>query len=487
MLKLSQIVPVYNPGPVFEKCLKSLRDQALKDSEIIIVFDGASEQGAATVEKVFGRDSRVKVLTIEHGGACAARQAGIDASGGDIIQCFDADCIIEPGASKAWMQIFEDRPGVQFIYSAYKFMDHSAAINTEMWDPFLLRIRNYISTCFPVRRAVAGKWDTSLESLQDWDFWLQVLENCEKAGLDISKVGLHQKGYAFATALPSADSISGKGCTNEVWLDRVKKVKAKHGLKDSDVCVTSVEHKYEGISLAKTLACDYQDAPNDKPNEYKTIVQVGFPLIGKFGMQASANFMATKKNVLFWTASDLFALYHKTAFETIEKYVETLNGCAKQYCEDDRSRKMLERLGFKVEVYPLPVSGIEVKPMPEKVKWAIDCSPEYAKVAHAAILAMPDFEIVNLEAADLYELRGLIHFHKDKSLTTPVRKAHLAGRHVVSNIQEPYCGYLDDTNTQEKLLRDLVNRVRSLRDKSVKTEATEHYKTDPAKVLEVVR
>lgn len=487
MLKLSQIVPVYKPGKVFEKCLKSLRDQALKTSEIIVVFDGPSKEGEAVLERVFHKDSRVKSITIEHGGACAARAAGFALSTGDIVQFFDDDCVIEPGASKAWMQIFEDRPAVQFIYSAYKFLDNKHAINTEMWDPFLLRVRNYISSCFPVRRAVAGTWDPSLKSLQDYDFWLQVLENCEKAGMDTAKIGLYQKGFAFATEPSDADSVSGQGCTPEVWLERVKAVKSKHGLADTDVCVTSVDHKNEAIALAKLLKCDYQDAPNDKVNEYRTMVQVGFPMIGQGGAQASANFGRRIKNVLFWTSTDIYALYHKVAFETIEKYVITLNDHTKQFCEDEQARKMLERLGFKVEICPLPVSGLEVKPLPDKPKFAVDCGGVYAKTLHAAILAMPDIEVVNLDAADLYELTGLIHFHNDKTLTTPVRKAHLAGRHVISNIQEPYCGYLDDTKSQEKLLVGIVNRVRSVVGKPPKPEAAEHYKTKADKVLEAIK
>src|ERR1035437_2756830 len=172
--KLSFIVPVYKPKlDILSKCVKSIIEQSLKDWEIIFVLDGPEVYAKSAIASLMKKvPNHFKVVEIEHGGACNARNEGFKHAKGEIVIFWDCDCVIEPHAAKAWIDIFDNKKEVDFIYSGYKFLGEQGCINAEPFDPWLLRVNNYISTCFPLRREKVVKWNESLKSLQDWDFWL---------------------------------------------------------------------------------------------------------------------------------------------------------------------------------------------------------------------------------------------------------------------------------------------------------------------------
>jgi hypothetical protein len=149
-----------------------------------------------------------------------------------------------------------------------------------------------------MRREIFPGFDETLESLQDWDLWLTIAERGGK--------GLFIPGYAFSTAYPNADSISGKGFTKEAWVGRVRAVKVKHDIPDRKVCVSSVSFRGEGIRLAKLIEADYKDMPTDKPNNYETLIQIGFNLHpSRIKMHTAIFNQVARKKIIFWQIDDL--------------------------------------------------------------------------------------------------------------------------------------------------------------------------------------
>ncbi len=464
MPKLSFIVPVYKTEDFLGKCIDHLKVQALKDWEIIFVLDGPSKEARRVIKsKMKGVEQAHQVIEIEHGGACAARNAGHKAAKGDYLVFWDSDCYIEPGASKIWVDILDNNPHVGFVYSGYKFVGNKYSIEAEQWDPFLLRVRNFISTCFPVRKELCPGWNNSLDSLQDWDFWLSVLEKAEKEGWDITKIGKYLAGHAFSTEHPTKNSISGKGCTNEVWLQRVDAVRKAHNLPNREVCVASLGYKHEGVRLAKLIGADYQDHPTAKPHDYKTIIQVGFSLAPE-NVEHHARIFQGKgvKHILFWTGDDINTIYYNVSFHAIDLYAKLLNESCTQYVEDMEAKRMMERAGFKVEVMPMPIQNeAELKPMPDKPKWGVDISGHYSNCLGMVERSVPDMDVVILDGRTaVNELTGLIHFHPDRSLSGSVKRALLAGRHVISNIQQPFTGYVNDKGDYEDFIVEVVKKLR---------------------------
>lgn len=486
---LSFIVPTYNPkADIFEKHARSLKVQALDDWEAIYVLDGPSDLARSILKKVFGSDPRVTILEQPHAGAQTARNLGRIHAKGDYLCFFDSDCVIEPGASKMWVEQFEKHPEVGFIYSGYKFFGERYAIESEPWDPWTLKIRNYISACFPVRASICQAWTEGLKSLQDWDFWLSNLERATDLGFDPAKVGLFIRGYAFATAFPDPESISGKGCLPDVWLDRIDAVKKLHRLPERDIVVTSIANRHDAVALAKLINADFLNVVYDKPHRYKTIVQVGFSF-GQDTEKCAANFQQKEvKKVLFWTPDNINELYNSVPFRQVDAMSKLLNEVAVQYVEDREAKKLMERAGFKVQVMPLPLGDSKLTPLPAKPKWAVDISGDYGPMMAVIERSLPDMELEMIGAGTkLTDCTGLIHFFPDRSLSTSIKRAHLNGRHVVSNVQQPYCGFVDDKWDHEKFMVEIVERVRAMSKTAPDPEAAAYYSTGPAKLLEAIK
>ncbi len=86
----SVIVPAYNEGESIGMCVRALAHQSVpRDMYEIIVVDDDSTDDTSAIAKRAGAD---QVLSIEHGGAAVARNAGIKVAKGELVLFTDADC-----------------------------------------------------------------------------------------------------------------------------------------------------------------------------------------------------------------------------------------------------------------------------------------------------------------------------------------------------------------------------------------------------------
>jgi len=451
---LSFVIPVYKPNlDLFRKCLISLKKQSFKEWEAVVVLDGPDSACEAIVGEV--ADKRIKLVQKPHQGVQKARNEGFKHTKGEILSFWDCDCVIEPDTAKTWIDAFNENPKVDFVYSGYKFLGENGGIPSEEFDPFTLKCGNYISTMFPMRRNVFPGFDETLKSLQDWDMWLTIVENGGK--------GMFIEGYAFSTAYPTPDSISGKGCTNEVWLERVRAVKVKHDLPDRKVCVSSLGHKEEGIRLAKLIEADYKDVPNYKPNNYDTIIQVGFSLHPKRVKQHSAIFnQPLKKKVIFWTAEDIAEINNGISLKALNTYADYLNPQTIQFCEDLTAQKTLGRAGLIARVMPLPmVNADKVEPLPETARILVDITGEYRQVMGALTYSLPEIKFDFLtESKPIKEYSAILSLNGEKTIPFSVKRMLITGRNVISNHSAPFCGFVDDNQEPGKYVEQLVETIR---------------------------
>ncbi len=97
-MKLSVIVPVYNVEKYLRQCVDSILGQTLRELELILVDDGASDGSGAICDEYAGADpERVKVLHIDNGGQGRARNFALDIMQGDYVGFIDSDDWIDPG------------------------------------------------------------------------------------------------------------------------------------------------------------------------------------------------------------------------------------------------------------------------------------------------------------------------------------------------------------------------------------------------------
>lgn len=83
---ISIVIPTYNAQNTIKECINSIKS---KDSEIIIVVDGATDNTLEICNKIKNRN--LKIINQENKGAFEARKTGIENSTGKYIMFLDAD------------------------------------------------------------------------------------------------------------------------------------------------------------------------------------------------------------------------------------------------------------------------------------------------------------------------------------------------------------------------------------------------------------
>ena len=88
---ISVIIPVYNAEDTLDKCIQSVREQEMKDYEIILVDDGSTDQSKIICDTWAEEDAMVSVYHTENKGAAAARNYGVSKAQGEFIAFVDSD------------------------------------------------------------------------------------------------------------------------------------------------------------------------------------------------------------------------------------------------------------------------------------------------------------------------------------------------------------------------------------------------------------
>lgn len=89
--KVSVIVPVYNVERYLDRCVQSIRNQTLRDIEIILVDDGSPDNCPAMCDSYAQLDSRIKVVHKQNAGLGMACNSGIENATGEYIAFCDSD------------------------------------------------------------------------------------------------------------------------------------------------------------------------------------------------------------------------------------------------------------------------------------------------------------------------------------------------------------------------------------------------------------
>jgi len=95
---ISAVIPLHNKGDYVGATLQSLQRQSYSHWEAIVVENHSSDRGPETVAKMAEADTRIRLFRAppEIAGPGAARNFGMDQSGGDWLLFLDADDLILP-------------------------------------------------------------------------------------------------------------------------------------------------------------------------------------------------------------------------------------------------------------------------------------------------------------------------------------------------------------------------------------------------------
>ena len=95
-MRLSVIVPMYNVEAYLEQCLNSLAEQTLKDLEVLLVDDGATDRTPEIAKAFAEMHPNFRYFCKQNGGLSDARNYGIPFAEGEYIAFLDSDDWVEP-------------------------------------------------------------------------------------------------------------------------------------------------------------------------------------------------------------------------------------------------------------------------------------------------------------------------------------------------------------------------------------------------------
>ena len=119
--KVSVIIPTYNASKFIAETIKSVLAQTYRDSEVIVVDDGSTDNTAEIVRS-FG--NQVRYIYKKNGGPGSARNVGVKNANGEYLTFLDHDDLWLPEKLELQTQVLDSQPEIQMVYAeAYLGVD----------------------------------------------------------------------------------------------------------------------------------------------------------------------------------------------------------------------------------------------------------------------------------------------------------------------------------------------------------------------------
>lgn len=209
---ISIIIPAFNVERYIRVTLQCVLDQTEAGWECIVVNDGSTDQTRQVVQEFVERDERFRIIDQPNSGAANARNFGIAriAPSSRFVIFLDSDDVWLPQALAKLRQAIDDHPDAVGAHGVADLIDDSGkqldSDESHPGDTFAdfgrMRMRardgqlvqcdltmpTSFETLYPVSRLYpsglvmvrrealekVGGFDTTFDSLEDWDFWLRL-------------------------------------------------------------------------------------------------------------------------------------------------------------------------------------------------------------------------------------------------------------------------------------------------------------------------
>src|SRR5688572_16670897 len=182
---VSVVIPTYNYGRFIGIALRSVLEQTLPPSEIIVVDDGSTD---GTGEVVAGFGNAVRYIRQDNAGVCAARNRGVAESSGELIAFLDADDIWEPTTLEKQTARFTEDDMIGLVHCGIREFDSDSgetlelkllggedgvADNLLLWEGATIPGPGAGMVSRKAFDAVGG-FDAGMKVGEDWDFCYRI-------------------------------------------------------------------------------------------------------------------------------------------------------------------------------------------------------------------------------------------------------------------------------------------------------------------------
>jgi glycosyltransferase involved in cell wall biosynthesis len=246
---VSLIMPVWRPQAEWlAQAVMTALAQREARIELVLVEDGSAEPLEELLSEL--GDERVRLLQQPHGGAYAARNAGIAAARGEFVRFVDADDVFHPDSTARLVQLAEGERGA-IAYGATLFCDADLRPQWKMTSrlrgdavlPCLLSRFSVRPGALLFPRAVVeatGEWDTGFRLSGDWDWVLRALEHAPVRGE--RQVATYYRRHSEAM---TADYAAGE--------EGARRVVRRYFERHPDQLGTAVERRAEATLHARAV------------------------------------------------------------------------------------------------------------------------------------------------------------------------------------------------------------------------------------------
>ena len=190
--KVSIVVPIYNRGWLVESLIENCLEQRYCPIEIVVVDDGSTDD---TSVRLATFADRIKVIRQPNGGVSAARNAGVLAATGELVQFLDSDNLLDAGHIEAKMRAFASIADADLCYckptdvsvfgvrpylrpgQAYRLSDGGALPTIDLLDSIIADGYPFLVSAVTMPRHVFhqhGGFETDLRRAEDARYWFRL-------------------------------------------------------------------------------------------------------------------------------------------------------------------------------------------------------------------------------------------------------------------------------------------------------------------------
>lgn len=194
---VSVIVPCYNDGKFLKETIDCVLNSTYKNTEIIIINDGSSDNTDEIGLDLECRYDNIKYYSQENSGPSVARNKGISEAQGEYILPLDADDLIADFYIEDAAKILDGNSTIKVVYCEAEFFGKKEGKwNLPVYSADLLARENMIFCTAMYRKKdferCGGYSEEMTWGWEDWEFWISMLEDGGEV-YKIPKVGFYYR------------------------------------------------------------------------------------------------------------------------------------------------------------------------------------------------------------------------------------------------------------------------------------------------------
>lgn len=186
---VSIIIPTYNNANTICRAVDSCINQTYENIEIIVIDDGSTDNTKEVLSK-YNSDERFKYIYQENQERSVARNHGLEIAKGEYIQFLDSDDEIYPTKIEKQVNFLSVNPEYFLVYCGVEYKNELGQI-THTLEPkidgnidYEILKGNFLVIHSPLFRKTDVRFDTKINRLEDWKFWIYVIQNKKIAYID---------------------------------------------------------------------------------------------------------------------------------------------------------------------------------------------------------------------------------------------------------------------------------------------------------------